>query len=201
MLNYWDNINNFVINRASPTLTSSSEALSAAMRIFRSMNAIEKQSARAKAEQEDRVCQEGYGMSIAVRDEVQRLTRKYIFAENMKGANDEARLCLKSTEGCGWDACEDYAEFVKNLKEEWEKWVDGDEGRGKLRVKIVFAEEDSMIGKKGKEYFKDCWTQENCGRGIEGEFLETKWTDHDSVTDPEEGYMRSVFSATKRSYR
>jgi len=197
LLNYWDSVNNFIINRASPTLASSSGVLSASTSFFRGMDL----GADEKGKEKERMCQEGYGMSFGVRKEVERLTGKYIFAENMKGANDEARLCLKSTGGCGWDACEDYVAFVRDLKESWEKKVDGDGGNGKLKVKIMFAEEDAMIGKKGKEYFEDCWAQEKCGRGVEVAIVETKGTDHDSVTNPEKGYMSSVFSAVRESKR
>jgi hypothetical protein len=199
LLDYWDNVNNFIINRASPTLASSSGVLSASMGLFRSKSAIEKQSEKAKAEEKS--CQEGYGMSMPVWKEVERLTGKYIFAENTKGANDEARLCLKSTEGCSWDDCEDYVEFVRSLKERWEEEVDGNGGKGRLRVNILFAEEDLMIGVKGKEYFENCWTQEKCGRGIKVKCVETKCTDHDSVTSPEKGYMSSILAAANRGQR
>ncbi len=152
---------------------------------------------QAKEGEAEKKCQEEYGISMDVLTEVEKLASKYIFKENSKGANDEARLCLKSTEGCGWDACEDYPDFVKKLNAVWEKKVDGNGGKGKLKVKILFAEEDVMIGKKGKEYFEDCWTQEKCGRGIEVECVETKGTDHDSVTDPTKGFIGPTFSAAK----
>ena len=35
-----------------------------------------------------------------------------------------------------------------------------------MKGKVVFGEEDAMIGKKGRKYFEDCGTQEKCGRGI-----------------------------------
>jgi hypothetical protein len=193
LLNYWDNINNFIINRASPTLASSSGSLSAFASLFRSKDA----NATAKEEEAEKKCQEGYGMSRDVLKEMEKLTSKYIFEENSKGANDEARLCLKSTEGCGWNACEDYPEFVKNLNAVWEKKVDGIGEKEGLKVKIFFAEEDVMIGKKGKEYFEGCWTQEKCGKGIKVERVKAKGTDHDSVTDPTKGFMGPIFSAAK----
>jgi hypothetical protein len=104
-------------------------------------------------------------------------------------------LCLKSTDGCGWFACEDYPEFVKDLRESWEKRVD-ENGR-KLRVRIVLPEEDALIGEKGKEYFKECWAQEKCGRGIEVECADIKGTDHDNVTSPENGALGPIFLTAK----
>ncbi|KAI9744907.1 MAG: hypothetical protein M1818_001833 [Claussenomyces sp. TS43310] len=194
VLNYWDDVCGFIVNRASPTLASSSGVLSAFAGVFGGKDG-------KNVEEEERKCKEGYGISLSVRKELEKMTSKYIFEENTKGANDEARLCLKSTEGCGWDACEDYPEFVKNLKQSWEKKTDGEGGTGKLKVKIVFAEEDAMIGKKGMEYFKGCWTQEKCGRGVEVECLQIEGTDHDSVKNPDIGFMQSMFLTAKENGR
>jgi hypothetical protein len=60
---------------------------------------------------------EGFGISMDVKKEVDRLVFKYPFEENTVGANDEALLCLKSTIRKDWNACEDYAECVTNLAE------------------------------------------------------------------------------------
>lgn len=195
MLNYWDNIIGLIINRASPTLDSSSGALSAFAGIFGRKNGNE---TKKKFEEEERKCEEGYGMSLSVKKELEKIMMKFMFEENTKGANDEARLCLKSTEGCSWDACEDCPEFVKNLKQSWEKKVTK-EGSGKLKTKIVFAEEDVMIGKKGIDYFTECWTQEKCGRGIGVECVQIEGTDHDSVIDPEKGFIQSIFLTAKEN--
>lgn len=194
MLNYWDNLVGLITNQVSPTLASSSGGLSAFAGVFRGKDGNE---TNKKVEEEESKCEEGYGMSLSVKKEVEKMMRKYIFEENTKGANDEARLCLKSIEGCGWDACEDHPEFVKNLKQSWEKTTNGEGEKGKLKVKIVFAEEDALIGKKGMEYFKECWTQEKCGRGIEVECVQTEGTDHDSVINPEKGVMQSILSTAK----
>lgn len=64
-------------------------------------------------------------------------------------------------------------------------------------MKVVFAEEDAMIGKKGRKYFQDCWTQENCGRGIEIRYVEGEGTDHDSVVEPSKGAVGELFSVAK----
>lgn len=197
MLNYWDEITGLIVNKVSPTLASSSGGLSAFAGVFRGKDGTEKK--KNEVEDEERKCEEGYGMSLSVKKELDKMMRKYIFAENTKGANDEARLCLKSTEGCGWDACEDYPEFVKNLKQNWEQKTDEEGGKGKLKVKIMFAEEDAMIGKKGMEYFKECWTQEKCGRGIEVECMQTEGTDHDTILNPEKGLIQLILSTAKEN--
>jgi hypothetical protein len=143
-------------------------------------------------EEEERKCREHFGMELSVKKEVERLVFKYAFEENTKGVNDEARLCLKSAEGTGWDAAESYPELVGNLKVVWEEKARN--GSAKLKVKIVFAEEDVMIGVKGRKYFEDCWMQEKCGDGIEVECEEAKGTDHESVLDLSKGVLGEIFA-------
>lgn len=179
-----------ILNNVQPTLGSSFGAFSSLGSLWKS-----KETEKGKKEEEERKCREAFGMSGDVKREYEKLMFKFVFEENTKGANDEARLCLKSTEGCGWLACEDYPEFVKDLRESWENRVDRN-GK-KLRVRIVLPEEDAMVGKKGKEYFKECWTQEKCGRGVEVECVQIKGTDHDNVTSPENGALGPIFLAAK----
>jgi hypothetical protein len=78
------------------------------------------------------------------------------------------------------------------LKAVWEEKVRS--GSAKLKVKIVFAEEDVMTGVKGRKYFEDCWMQEKCGDGIEVECGEVKGTDHDSVLDLSKGILGEIFA-------
>src|SRR6202022_4083232 len=119
--------------------------------------------------------------------------------ENAKGGNDEARLCLKSVEGCNWDACENYPALIEKLKLFWEERVQENGRRGKLRVKIVFAGEDAMIGKKGRRYFEECWMEEKCGGGIEVEIVEQEDGDHESTCDPSRGIIGDMFAAAQKS--
>jgi hypothetical protein len=180
----------FILNRVKPTLGTSSGALSSMAGLWKS-----KESVRVSREEEEMRCREGCGMSADVKKELEKLTMKYVFEENTKGANDEARLCLKSTDGCAWGACEHYPQFVKNLKESWESRVDG--GGEQLKVRIIMPEEDALIGEKGKEYFRECWTQEKCGRGIEVGCDEIKGADHDTILNTEEGLLGPIFNAAK----
>lgn len=182
----------FFLNTASPVLGASSGAITSFSSIFSSNVAREESK-----EEEERKCLAGFGVKTDVKTEIDKLIFKYIFAENAKGGNDEARLCLKSVEGCSWDACEDYQVLVEKLKLFWEERVSGNEGRGKLRVKIVFAEEDAMIGEKGRRYFEECWAKEKCGEGIEVELVEQKDGDHESTYDPSRENLEDIFAAVK----
>ena len=147
--------------------------------------------------EEEEKCLRGYGVGTDVKKEVDKAIFKYAFKEDTSGANDEARLCLKSTRGTEWDACEDYVECVANLKRVWERRVE--EGGKKLAVRIVLAEEDMMIGEKGKKYFRRCWESEKCGEGIKVEIEEMKEMDHESVVDPSNGAIGKLCDLAKVS--
>jgi hypothetical protein len=184
-LNHWDSIMSLVINKASPAFGASSGAIASSSRVFGWGKKIDE-------EEEESKCKEHFGVELSVKKEVERLGFKYACEENIKGLNDEARLCLKSTEGTGWDAAESYPDLVVNLKAVWEEKVRN--GGAKLKVKIVFAEEDVMIGVKGRKYFEDCWMQEKCGDGIGVECREIKGTDHESVLEPSKGVLGELFA-------
>lgn len=116
-------------------------------------------------------------MTMQMRREFQS---KCAFLENMAGANDEARLCLKSVRGqCHWGAAEDYDDLVANLKQAWGRRVVA--GEQKLNVNIMFPWKDAFIGVRGMEYFEDCWTLERCQDSMEVMVTNGFMTDHDSV--------------------
>ena len=191
MLDHWDDTVKFILNHVSPTLGISSGIFWSVGDLFKSAKGKEE-----KAEEEEKKCVEAFGMAGDVKREFEKVTMKFAFEENMKGANDEARLCLRSTEGCDWLACEDYPEYVKALKGTWERRVDA-EGGAKLRVRVILPETDAMIGEKGKKYFQECWTRENCGKGIDVVYYMVNGADHDSVINPENEVLGIVFSAAQ----
>jgi hypothetical protein len=193
LLNHWDSVIQFVVNKATPAFAGSSGVLSSSLGLF--SGSKKKAEDGRKKEEEDRKFLDCYGFSRETKEELDKNYIKYSGAESLKGGNDEARLCLKSVEGSSWDACEDYVGLVAKLKEFWEKRVQ--EGGQKLRVKIVFGEEDIMIGNKGKKYWEDCWTQEKCGEGIEVSCGELKGSDHESVIDATKGVMSDMCAAVK----
>ncbi|KAL2272577.1 hypothetical protein FJTKL_06295 [Diaporthe vaccinii] len=127
-----------------------------------------------------------YGLPVELQKELQTLTLKAIFSENMVGADSEALCCLRKGPAGLWAECDDYALFVKKLAEleRSRRAAEGDGNGERLRVNAYFAETDSMIGKRGQSYMEDCWK----GNGG-GEFqdvlnfttMTVKETDHDSV--------------------
>lgn len=179
VLNHWSPVVNFIVNNATPTIASSGGAFTACRSSFFAPG-ITAATQREAVEQSYR---EGYGVSIETKKEMESLLLKWAFLEDTQGINDEARLCLKKTEDCSWGACEDYQEMVKSLVEMWTQRVEGNQS-AILEVKIHLAEEDMMIGEKGKEYFRKCWTSENWIAGIKVTCEQLEGTDHDTVLDP-----------------
>ena len=194
LLNHWANLTGFMINSASPRFASSSGALAAFSSLWGGGSSDDKAE---KQEEEEKRCQESYGISLEVRKELEKLVMKYAFTEECSGGNDEARLCLKSVAGTDWEAIEDYPSYIQRLRSRWEQSVKN--GGENLTVRIVLAEEDIMIGKKGKEHLEECWTREHCGDAIDVECVVIEGTDHDGVVDPAGGAMSEIYSALKSS--
>lgn len=190
LLNHWDKLTGFIVNNAQPALAVSSGSIAAVTELFQW-----KTASQGLEQEMARKCLQGYGISLELKDEIDKLAFKYSFEESTTGANDEARLCLRSMPGTGWDACDDYEECVTNLAGVWAKKVE--EGSPKLKVSIILPTEDMMIGEKGMKYFESCWAKERCGNGIEVEVTVLEGTDHDSTVSPSEGAVGRMFAEVK----
>jgi hypothetical protein len=190
LLNHWNKLTGFIINNAQPAFAVSGGAVTAASSAFRS-----KTASQEREEELARECLQGYGIPLALKEEVDKLIFKYGFQESTTGANDEARLCLKSVAGIGWDTCEDYEQYVSVLSGVWGKRLE--EGRPKLRISIVLPEEDIMVGEKGMAYFENCWAKERYGKGIEVEITKLEGADHDSTASPPAGAVGRMFAEVK----
>ena len=179
-----------MINSAAPAFGASSGVLSSFTNIFTA-----KEEAGGVLERE-KTCKEILGINLQDKDSLEKLIMKYAFAETNTGANDEARLCLKSVaNSCSWLACDDYPTLFHDLTQTWNEKVG--KGEKALQLKVFFAEEDMMIGVMGKKYFEDCWKREEGGKGIVVEFVETRGTDHDGVLDPVRGFIGEMFGFAK----
>ena len=190
ILSHWDSVLQFCIRRAGPVIEASSVSFSPLSSIFTGAAAR-----KDKQEEEERRSLQGFGIPLEVREANTKLILKRIFSENTKGVNDEARLCLKSTKGTNWFACEDYKEYVTELGRKWQGRVV--EGASKLRVDIVLPETDILVGQKGMQYFEDCWESEKSGPGIEVTCVKVKGADHDSSTHPANAATAKMFERAK----
>lgn len=148
-----------------------------------------------------------YGLPVPLQKELQTLTQKAMFGENMAGADSEALLCLRKGPAGLWGECEDYPRFVRKLAElergrrRATGGAAGDNGSGeKLRINAYFAESDAMIGSRGQRYFEDCWKGSS---GVGDEFQDAlifrtvtiSETDHDSIVQSVEVLTHIFLSA------
>ncbi|KAF9247422.1 hypothetical protein LCP9604111_6121 [Penicillium roqueforti] len=138
---------------------------------------------------------QNYGLDIDQQKEIDSLMMQGMFKEDTVGANSEALQCLRK-EPNTWDKCEDYEVFVRELVE----LERGREGPP-LKVQALFAESDSMSGKKGQAYFERCWHQMNDGDSegaIEFDSRVVSGTDHDSLV-PSAEVWESIFKKMQRA--
>lgn len=177
-----------------------SAAFNASQGLLRAIKSpFQKKSTAEEDEEEEEEfnakCLESHGVPAIVLSAICGQQQKYLFAEDMSGGNDETRLVLRVTKNAHWGPAEDLREYVKALSERWK----GKEGREKLKVCIVFPEEDALVGEKGMRYFEDCWKDgDGEGRAIEVEVRRMEETDHDSViADEFSGAMREMIERLK----
>ncbi|KAF2016092.1 hypothetical protein BU24DRAFT_462292 [Aaosphaeria arxii CBS 175.79] len=132
-------------------------------------------------------------------EELRMLIVQYLFAEQTEGVSMDAQLFLKkpqTTHWCSpdifWSDIDDAVPLIKKLIRD-EGAAGGGEGRNWMFTSF-HAEEDSMVGEKGRTWFDACWTkdadgepQDDAGDG-NGKFrYESKIvpkSDHNYLMDP-----------------
>ncbi|KAI9048087.1 hypothetical protein LZ554_007883 [Drepanopeziza brunnea f. sp. 'monogermtubi'] len=200
-LDYWNTLVGGIITKGGPALNHSSGILTSVTKMFTGGGNVSPVSSEGlvRAAQEKR-CRERYGISPDLKAELVSTSNALCWGESTVGGNDEARICLKSCPGTGWDRCEVYPTFVRELKLEWGDRVA--RSGHKLKIRIAFGEgEDSMVGWKGMQYFEDCFTKEKLGRGIEVEKVVQKGADHDSIVDPGFDEILRLFESVKEGWK
>lgn len=137
-------------------------------------------------------------------------TGRALFTEDTRGANDEARLCLKKGPPGLWGACDDYAAFVRDLATQERERRRNQQGAPqpqsqpqsqpppKLRVRVFFAASDAMSGPSGQAYMEACWQDARPG-GALADVLQVETatvadTDHDEVAG-DLATLESIFAA------
>lgn len=138
-------------------------------------------SAASDAEEAAAQEQAEYEASPGFLDAVKETAIRIAMGEGTSGLNDDAKILLKKDGN--WGVCEDYGECIKELAmREKARPQSG----GRLRVKLFFAEQDSMIGQQGQAYMESCWKALDEGDGdcrgvIDVEMKTVPGTDHDGL--------------------
>jgi hypothetical protein len=115
----------------------------------------------------DDLCREYCGASSAEIGAQSNAIMQRVFGESIRGASDEALLCLRKDVAGPWGACDDYARFPDSFETKLREqdppagtqYGDGTTGQGPFVIRVYWAEKDNMIGKKGGKYFDECFKQ------------------------------------------
>ena len=136
--------------------------------------------------------------------ELNKIFPKLLFSENITGGSDEAFLCLKRGK-CTWGAFKDYDDAVPMVvKQEQDLAVNSSVSNGrkpeKLRVEVFFAENDSMVGNSGEDWFKRCWEDAAPGDYITYSGETVLGTGHEDIFSPETGVIDRIMATTVKSF-
>lgn len=184
----WSSVAGFINQRVMPVTSWSGGVLSDIANVFSTESADPEATAMRK-----------FGRNRAFAEQVGKLQMMYINAESIAGGSEEAKLCLKKGEAGLWGVCEDYEDYVRLLVTA-EKTRHEQASQPKLKVQAFFSESDVMIGKKGQQYFEDCWKGQNLEDLITFESTTMPGTNHDSVLiDLEKGALQKVLQEVKGS--
>lgn len=179
LFDYWHSIPKFVVTQASPMIASSGAAMRTVTGPLSSVSGLggasQEEADKNFLDANYKRVQRDYGISVEESKELAKLAVNSMFEGQTVGANGEALVCLRKTEGKGadWGVCEDYAACAELLSRQERERTE------KITLRAYFAETDALVGDKGQKYFEECWG------GREGvEFLGKKMlgTDHDTVS-------------------
>ena len=197
MMDSWADLNIFVNNKVMPSASWSGGLLSSAGSLFSSsastdLPGTEVSTATTPAER--------YGVDEETAKAIAKLSMKYKFAEDTNGANDEAKLCLRKCEDADWGEAQDYAACIMSIAQNERTLQLQNPGRAKLKVEAFFSGSDIMIGKRGQEYFEQCWQQDEFKKSLDFATKTYPKANHDSlIMDYKKGALRDVFEKVARS--
>ena len=206
----WNRIPQFVQTTAQGPLAFSGAALESLRTLVPGRGSHDDEASmapsRARARRAAQRLASVYGVpdDAAAAASLNAATGRAVFGEDTRGANDEARLCLKKGPPGLWGACEDYAAFVRALAaQERERRRDQQEAAPpvpppKLRVRVFFAASDAMSGASGQAYMEACWQDARPGGALadalQAETATVADTDHDGVAG-DLATLESIFAA------
>ena len=168
--NFWHHLPRFFVTQASPILASSKA-------FFGQISSQGSETGEENRSSLDANCQSverDDGVLRAEQAELFRLAVPFMYDESTVGANSEALLCLRKSDGSDWGVCSDYAQCAQMLAAR-EQSTDG-----RVSLRTYFASKDAMVGSRGARYFQECWK----APGVEAiDFISTTVdeTDHDTL--------------------
>jgi hypothetical protein len=183
---YFNRIQGLIL-KASPLLGASGAVLTAMKDAF-TVSKSSKDTAEANL-------REIYGLGQEALGKLDRYAFRFMYMEDTTGINDEVLLCLRRCQSGAWGACDNLAKFVDRLVQVEKKNTD----EQKLRVRAYFAEDDIMIGRKGQQYFEECWNEERLEGQVDFEAVTVEGAAHDSIFNPSKGVWERIFKQARET--
>ena len=136
--------------------------------------------------------------------ELNNIIPKLMFSGENPGASDEAFLCLRRGKYT-WGAFRDYDEAVQMVvKQERDLTVHSSTSDGrkveKLRVEVFFAEKDGLVGNRGEEWFRKCWTDAAPDDYIIYTPETVPGTGHEDIAEPGTGVVHRIMATAMKSF-
>lgn len=142
---------------------------------------------------------ESRGLDKSTRATARKLMQ-YALTECVDGVSQEAIFCVRGAWG-DWSDYEQYVQLLKGKEGGEQKGkrrgeqTDGDMSR--LTVDVFFAESDSASGRKGGEWFDDCWKKNLEGNWVDYNSTLTTGTTHETIMRPEHRVLTRIFERVR----
>lgn len=197
VINSFGGLNEFINDKVMASASWSGGLLSSTTSLFSSSTGSDDSGTNSST---STTSAERFGVDEQTAKAIDRLSVKYKFAEDTSGINDEARLCLQKCADGDWGEAHDYADCIKSILRNEHTLTQQHPERPKLKVAAYFSGSDVMIGKRGEEYFKQCWQQSNWQEMIDFSTQTFPKANHDTVLiDYKKGALPDVFARVANS--
>lgn len=139
--------------------------------------------------EQDEPCEELLGVSAGDAAKLLNAIRSRIEEEGTRGINNEALLALRKRKAGTWGDCHSYETYPAVIKERRSKHFQGN-APPPLIIKAYWAQDDNMVGERGKQYFDKCFQHSDGNLLYVSETV--PGTDHETVCYPQNGILSRV---------
>jgi hypothetical protein len=191
LLDSYAGLNTFINSKIMPSASWSGGIISSAAALFSFPASTDIPGAETST---STTPLEQYGFDEDTAKIIEKLSLKYMFAENTTGVNEEMKLCLQKCDDADWGELADYSSCIRNIAVNEAALVSREPNAAKVSVEAFFGGSDIMIAKRGQEYFEQCWQSD----GVKGKVNFTTSTfpetNHDSLLgDQKKGALKIAF--------
>ena len=224
LINSFDSVVHFVNSTVMPTVQLSGLISGAVSAHF---SKTRRDDSTFQKHERDDLCLEYCGVSAAEVAARIKVLMRCLFSENISGSNHEALLLLKKNVAGSWGPCDNYETYADALEtklQEYYQHAEREEDRSayasaataesnaqsnqdQFVLKVFWAEKDTLVGKKGEEYFEKCFQRYTGDRQsskdehkscISYESETVPETDHDTLFLPQYGALSMILDEIRR---